>query len=434
LQIKIRAVSKELPGNRYFSKKFQMELFHIFSILVVLAAFFAYLNFRLIKLPGSIGLMALSLLFSILILLSGQVLSPFRKVVSEMLIAFDFSDLLLEGMLSFMLFAGAIPIKYEDIKNERLSIFFYSTVSVIISTLIVGFATYFLFSLFGVNISLINCMLFGALISPTDPIAVLSILKSAGITKSLETKIAGESLFNDGVAVVVFLTILQLAKPGAQLDAGSIILLFGQEALGGILLGLIIGYLGCRLFSSIDNYKIEVFITLAIVMGGYTLAHFIHVSGPLAMVIAGLITGNRGKAVGMSETTAEYVDKFWELIDDILNALLFVLIGMEVLIISTSNVIMVIGIILIILILITRFVSVWLPSLVIRLKEKIHTSTLMILTWGGLRGGISIALALSLPEYLNKDIFVTVTYIVVCFSILVQGLTISKVAKRLSAL
>jgi len=406
-----------------------MELFHLISILVVLSAIFAYINFRFIKLPGTIGLMAVSLFFSILILLSGQLLSPFRNMVAEMLVTIDFSELLLEGMLSFMLFAGAIPIKYEDLKSEKLSIFFFSTVSVIISTFIVGISTYFLFSLFGISISLINALLFGALISPTDPIAVLSILKNAGISKSLETKIAGESLFNDGVAVVVFLTILQLAKPGVELDAGNILLLFGQEAVGGVILGISLGYIGYLIFKSINNYKVEVLITLAIVMGGYTLAHYIHVSGPLAMVIAGLITGNHGKKLGMSQMTAEYVDKFWELADDILNTVLFVLIGMEVLIIKTSSTMIIIGLLLIIIVLITRFISVWLPSVVIRLREIIPFRALIILTWGGLRGGISIALALSVPANLNRDILVTVTYIIVCFAILVQGLTINKVAR-----
>jgi CPA1 family monovalent cation:H+ antiporter len=407
-----------------------MELFHLFSILLVLAVLFAYINFRVVKLPGTIGLMAVSLFFSILILLSGQLLSPVRNMVADMLVKIDFSDLLLEGMLSFMLFAGAIPIKYDDLKSEKLSIFFFSTVSVIISTFVVGLVTFYLLSLFGIKISLINALLFGALISPTDPIAVLSILKNAGIPKSMETKIAGESLFNDGVAVVVFITILQLAKPGAELNTGNILLLFGQEAIGGIILGIILGFVGYKLFSSIDNYKIEVLLTLAIVMGGYTLAHFIHVSGPLAMVVAGLITGNRGKSMGMSETTAEYVDKFWELIDEILNTLLFVLIGMELLIIKSNITIIIISVLLIVVIIGTRFFSVWLPSMIIRLKEKIPRSTLIVLTWGGLRGGISIALALSVPDHLNKDILVTITYIVVCFSILVQGLTISKVAKK----
>ncbi len=406
-----------------------MGLFHLISILLVLSAIFAYINFRFIKLPGTIGLMALSLFFSILILLSGQLLSPFKNIVAEMLVSIDFSELLLEGMLSFMLFAGAIPIKYEDLKSEKRSIFFYSTVSVIISTFIVGISAYFLFSLFGISISLINALLFGALISPTDPIAVLSILKNAGVSKSLETKIAGESLFNDGVAVVVFLTILQLAKPGTELNAGNVLLLFGQEAVGGVILGILLGYVGYFLYVSIDNYKVEVLITLAIVMGGYTLAHYIHVSGPLAMVIAGLITGNHGKKLGMSEMTAEYVDKFWELADDILNTVLFVLIGMEVLIIKTSSTMIFIGLLMIVIVLMTRFISVWLPSVIIRLREIIPRRALIILTWGGLRGGISIALALSVPASLNRDILVTVTYIIVCFAILVQGLTINKVAR-----
>lgn len=406
-----------------------MGLFHLISILLVLSAIFAYINFRFIKLPGTIGLMALSLFFSILILLSGQLLSPLKNIVAEMLVSIDFSELLLEGMLSFMLFAGAIPIKYENLKSEKRSIFFYSTVSVIISTFIVGISAYFLFSLFGISISLINALLFGALISPTDPIAVLSIFKNAGVSKSLETKIAGESLFNDGVAVVVFLTILQLAKPGTELNAGNILLLFGQEAVGGVVLGILLGYVGYFLYVSIDNYKVEVLITLAIVMGGYTLAHYIHVSGPLAMVIAGLITGNHGKKLGMSEMTAEYVDKFWELADDILNTVLFVLIGMEVLIIKTSSTMIFIGLLMIVIVLMTRFISVWLPSVIIRLREIIPRRALIILTWGGLRGGISIALALSIPASLNRDILVTVTYIIVCFAILVQGLTINKVAR-----
>ena len=407
-----------------------MELFHLISILIVLSAFFAYINFRFLKLPGTIGLMSVSLLFSLLLLVSGQLLSPFKSMVTEKLSTINFSELLLEGMLSFMLFAGAIHIKYQNLKSEKLSILLFSTISVIISTFIIGFSTYFLFQLFNIRISLVNALLFGALISPTDPISVLSILKTAGITKSLETKIAGESLFNDGVAVVLFITILQLTKPGVELNAGNVILLFGREAIGGIVLGIILGYLGYRIFISIDNYQVEVLITIALVMGGYTLAHYIHVSGPLAMVVAGLITGNHGKTFGMSATTVEYVDKFWELIDGILNAILFVLIGLELLIIQTSITIISISLLLIMIGLVTRYFSVWLPSIVIRLKEKIARKTLLVLTWGGLRGGISIALALSIPAGLNKDIFVTVTYVIVCFSILVQGLTIGKLVKR----
>jgi len=409
-----------------------MDFFHLFSILIVISALFSYINFRYLKLPNAIGIMLVSLFFSFLVLIAGYFFPTIKTAAAAQLNNIDFSELLLEGMLSFMLFAGAIHIKYEDLKLERLSIMLFSTLSVLISTFIVGFAAYYLLGFFGLEVNLINALLFGALISPTDPIAVISILKSAGVSKSLETKIAGESLFNDGVAVVVFITILQISKPGAEVSFQSISLLFGQEAIGGLLLGAFTGWLGYRLIASIDNYQVEVLITLAVVMGGYTLAHFIHVSGPLAMVIAGLITGNQGKKFGMSVTTAEYVDKFWELIDEILNAILFVLIGFELLIVQTSTTLLLVAFILIIIVLITRFISVLIPSLFIRLKEELTNRTVLILTWGGLRGGISIALALSIPLDFHKDIWVTITYVIVCFSILVQGLTIGKLAKKMS--
>ena len=408
-----------------------MDLFHLFSILIVLSAGFAYINFRILKLPNAIGLMLVSLIFSFIILILGYYFPSFKESIAIKMDNINFSELLLEGMLSFMLFAGAIHIKFKDLNNEKLSILLFSTFSVLISTFIIGFASYYLLTFMGINVKLIHAMLFGALISPTDPIAVLSILKSAGVSKSLETKIAGESLFNDGVAVVVFITILKLAQPGANLEISSILLLFGQEAIGGLLLGLGIGYIGYKLIASIDNYQVEVLITLAIVMGGYTFAHFIHVSGPLAMVAAGLITGNQGKKLGMSDVTAEYIDKFWELVDEILNAVLFVLIGLELLIIQTNEKILFAAIILLLITLITRYISIYIPSIAVRLKEKITQKTILILTWGGLRGGISIALALSIAPEFSKDIWVTITYVIVCFSILVQGMTIGKFAKRM---
>ncbi|SDX42891.1 cation:proton antiporter [Flavobacterium degerlachei] len=408
-----------------------MDLFHLFSILIVLSAGFAYINFRILKLPNAIGLMLVSLLFSFFILVMGYYFPSFKDSVAIKMNSINFSELLLEGMLSFMLFAGAIHIKFKDLNNEKLSILLFSTISVLISTFIIGFTTYYLLNFMGVNVNLIHAMLFGALISPTDPIAVLSILKTAGVSKSLETKIAGESLFNDGVAVVVFITILKLAKPGADLNISSILMLFGQEAIGGLLLGILIGYIGYKLIASIDNYQVEVLITLAIVMGGYTFAHYTHVSGPLAMVAAGLITGNQSKSLGMSDITAEYVDKFWELIDEILNALLFVLIGLELLIIQTNQKILFAAILILFITLITRYISVYIPSIAVRLKERISQKTLLILTWGGLRGGISIALALSIDPEFSKDIWVTITYVIVCFSILVQGMTIGKFAKRM---
>lgn len=408
-----------------------MDVFHLFSMLIVLSAGFAYINFRILKLPNAIGLMLVSLVFSFVILIMGYYFPSFKEDIAIKMDSINFSELLLESMLSFMLFAGAIHIKFKDLNNEKLSILLFSTISVLISTFIIGFASYYLLNFMGVEVQLIHAMLFGALISPTDPIAVLSILKSAGVSKSLETKIAGESLFNDGVAVVVFITILQLAKPGADLNITSILLLFGQEAIGGLVLGIIIGYVGYKLIASIDNYQVEVLITLAVVMGGYTLAHYTHVSGPLAMVAAGLITGNHGKSLGMSDITAEYVDKFWELVDEILNALLFVLIGLELLVIQTNQKILFAAIIILFITLITRYISVYIPSIAVRLKERITQKTILILTWGGLRGGISIALALSInPEY-NKDIWVTITYVIVCFSILVQGMTIGKFAKKM---
>jgi CPA1 family monovalent cation:H+ antiporter len=408
-----------------------MGIFHVFSILIVLSAGFSYINYRILKLPTAIGLMLVSLIFSLFILLWGFYFPSFKDSVAIKMDSIDFGTLLLESMLSFMLFAGAIHIKFKDLKNEKLSILLFSTISVLISTFIIGATTFYLLAIMGLNVNFIHALLFGALISPTDPIAVLSILKTAGVSKSLETKIAGESLFNDGVAVVVFITILKLAQPGADLNYSSILMLFGQEAIGGLVLGIIIGFIGFKLIASIDNYQVEVLITLAIVMGGYTLAHYLHVSGPLAMVAAGLITGNQSKIRGMSDVTAEYVDKFWELIDEILNAVLFVLIGLELLVIQINQKILFAAVIILFITLITRYISVYIPSIAIRRREKITQKTLLILTWGGLRGGISIALALSIDPDFNKDIWVTITYVIVCFSILVQGMTIGPFAKKM---
>ena len=408
-----------------------MDIFPLLSLLIVLSAAFAYLNFRFLKLPNAIGLMLVSLLFSLAIIGVSYFIPSLKDHVEVLLNNINFSELLLEVMLSFMLFAGAIHIKFKDLKAEKLSIMLFSTLSVIISTIIVGYASFYLLHLFNLEVTLIQCMLFGSLISPTDPIAVLSILKTAGVTKSLETKIAGESLFNDGVAVVVFITILQLAKPNADVSVLSILTVFGQEAIGGIILGAIVGWIGYKFIASIDSYNVEVLITLAVVMGGYSLAHYTHVSGPLAMVIAGLITGNHGKSLGMSDITAEYIDKFWELLDEILNALVFVLIGLELLIIQVNYVIVLVATIIIFVVLLTRYISVYIPSILIRLKEEISHKTIIILTWGGLRGGISIALALSIPNELGKEIWVTITYIIVCFSILVQGMSIGKLVTLL---
>jgi len=408
-----------------------MELFHLFSILLIFVAGFAYINYRYIKLPTAIGLMLMALILSLVLIVVGYFIPSVKDLLVLTLEKVDFSSLVLDFMLSFMLFAGAIHIRFEDLKQESLSIVTYSTMSVLISTFLIGTIMFYMLPAFGLQQDYIYCLLFGSLISPTDPIAVISILKKAGVNKSLETKIAGESLFNDGVAVVVFLTIFELAQSGQSFNLSETALLFLKEAGGGIVLGLVFGYTGYKLISSIDNYQVEVIITLAVCMGGYTVAHFLHISGPLAMVIAGLITGNHGKVLGMSDETADYIDKFWELVDEILNAVLFVLIGLELIILDLNPTVIVIGQITIFIALGARYISLVIPSLLIRFKEKIEGSTLKILTWGGLRGGISIALALSLTETQGKSIWLTITYIVVCFAILVQGLTIGKVSKKL---
>ncbi len=409
-----------------------MDLYSTFSILIVLSALFAYVNHRYIKLPGSIGVMFIAMVFSLGLVALANVwpgmVDRFRGLIGGI----DFSELLLEAMLSFMLFAGAIHIKLDELKEQRLPVILFSTLSVVLSTFLIGGVFYALLPLFAMDTPFIHCLLFGALISPTDPIAVLGILKEAKVPRSLEMKIAGESLFNDGVAVVVFLTVLKVAVDPGSFGASDIALLFAREAIGGIALGLAIGYGGFLLMRSIDNYKVEVMLSLAVVMGGYTLAHAIHVSGPLAMVAAGILIGNQGKKYAMSATTAEYVDKFWELLDEILNAVLFVLIGLELLIIQMRTEYYLIGAIAIVIILAIRFISVWAPAQLIKFKEHISLSTITLLTWGGLRGGISIALGLSLRPEMGKELWVSITYIVVAFSILVQGLTIGRLAKRVA--
>ncbi|MEO6883756.1 MAG: sodium:proton antiporter [Bacteroidia bacterium] len=409
-----------------------MTLYTAFSILICLTAFFAYINNRFVKLPATIGLMVLALISSFVLIGIGIVNPAILEKATTYLRHFNFSELLMGSMLSFMLFAGAIHIKLEQLKQEKIPVIVFSTFSVLLSTFIIGIVTYYLLGLFNIQTNLIYCLLFGSLISPTDPIAVLAILKEAKISPSLEMTIAGESLFNDGVAVVIFLTILQVAEQSNSIHFTGIILLFAQEAIGGILFGIIIGYLGLMLMREIDDYKVEVLITLALVMGGYSLANFLHTSGPLAMVAAGIIIGNQGKEHAKSKKSSEYIYTFWELLDEILNAILFVLMGLELLIIHFVPVYIVIGLLMIVLVLATRYISVFLPSQFIKFKEKITQRTLVILTWGGLRGGISIALALSLQPEMQKDLWVILTYCVVTFSILVQGLTIGKLARKKS--
>ncbi len=407
-----------------------MNFFHVVSVLIVLSAAFGYINYRFLRLPHTIGMLLIALITSLGLVGLGYLNIGFKQEVAKAIKGIDFSYILLNVMLSFLLFAGAINVNSKKLLESKYPVMVFATLGVITSTFIVGTIFYYFMILINSRIDYIYCLLFGALISPTDPIAVLGILKEAGIPKSLEVKITGESLFNDGVAVVIFLSLYQVAKIGIEnLSAIDVGLLFLREAAGGIILGFALGYAGFYLLKSIDNYKVEVVITLAIVTGGYSLAEILQVSGPLSMVVAGIITGNRGRRYAMSDTTQSYVDKFWEMTDEILNALLFMLIGFEFLVIDLKPFYLLIGLFGIVVILFARFVSVGIP--VQAMKHTFTKHSILILTWGGLRGGISVALALSLQSEMNRSFFVAVTYVIVLFSIGVQGLTIGKLVKRL---
>lgn len=409
-----------------------MELYYSFSALIVLASLFAYVNHRYLKLPSTIGIMTMAIFASIIIRFAGDWLFPNTSThITNLISGLDFTEVLMGAMLNFLLFAGAIHVNFADLREQRLPVLTFSTLSVVLSTFIIGLLVYYLIPLFGHEMPFIFCLLFGALISPTDPIAVLGILKKADVPKSLETKIAGESLFNDGVAVVLFAVILQLTQSSeTELTFGAISWLLAKEAIGGLLLGAALGITASNAIKSIDDYIVSALITLSVVMGGYLIAHSIHISGPMTMVAAGLIIGNYGKRVAMSPVTKDYLTKFWELIDEILNAILFLFIGFELLLIPDLRSYWLISVIAILIVLFARFVSIWGPSLVVPFKPKFSQGTLAVLVWGGLRGGVSIALVLSVTSPAYKDLLLEMTYFVVVFSILVQGLSIGKVAQK----
>ena len=410
-----------------------MDYFTIISVLVVLAAIFGYINVRFLKLPNTIGLMLITIVFTLAIIGLSYFDSTLLDAEKEMITKIDFKTVLMDVMLSFLLFAGALHTNFEQLKVQRWPVFAFATLGVLVSTFLVGTVMFYVLQLLGLEVAYIYCLLFGALISPTDPIAVLGILKQAGVPKKLETKIVGESLFNDGVGVVVFLTIYQIAALGGdKVEVMDVITLFGQEVIGGVALGLLLGYVTYRLMKSIDDYDIEVIITLAAVMAGTAIAQALHLSAPLAMVTAGLMVGmDTVRESAMSEVTENYVDKFWELIDILLNTILFVLIGMEMLILSLEGNYIVAGLLAIPIILACRYTSLILPINFFKKRLDFVPNTNLIMTWGGLRGGISIALALGLTEVMHRDLFLVITYIVVVFSILVQGLTVERLVKRL---
>lgn len=402
-----------------------MGMFSLIAILVSLAAIFSYINFRLIKLPTTIGILLITILTSLVIVILGLFgLGEIHVKAAYALNRMDFNKTLMNGMLSFLLFAGALHVNLEDLSKHKYIIIILATFGIVANTFIVGSLAWLVFALVNIKLSYIYCLLFGALIAPTDPIAVIGILKKARVSKSLETKITGESLFNDGVAVVVFLILLEIATGGHEVTFQHISFLFIEEAVGGIVFGFVTGMIAFFMLKAVDNYQVEILVTLALIMGGYTLANMLHVSGPIAVVVAGLLIGNKGRLLAMSEKTRGHLDSFWELIDEVLNAVLFLMIGMEVLVVTIKINYLIAGLIMIPIVLIARFISVGVPVTLMRFLKEFSPNTIKILTWGGLRGGISVALALSLPAGESREVLLTITYIIVVFSIVAQGLTI----------
>ncbi len=408
-----------------------MTALQIASLMIVLAGLFGSINYFFLKLPASIGILVVALIAS----LSIMVLDVFMPAlglsasIKGSVESLEFSDTLLEGMLGLLLFAGALHVKLSDLRAQAWTVALMATIGVGISTAIAGLGLYF-----ALGVPLLVALVFGALISPTDPVAVLGVLREANLRKSLETQIAGESLFNDGVGYVVFLFLIGLAFPSAahgEASVGAALILFAKEAIGGAVLGFALGWIVFQMMKRIDDYPLEVLLSLGLAFGGYQLAVLLGVSGPIMAVVAGLLIGDVGVKYGMSQLTREYLNAFWKLIDEILNALLFLLIGVEVFAIAFDQDMILAGVLGIFLSLSARLAAVALPVFMLSRWKKYRRDVIPIMTWGGLKGGISVALALSVPENEYKPLILTITYIVVLFSIIVQGLTIAPLAKRL---
>ncbi len=409
------------------------SLFELVGLLIALSALFGFLNYRLLRLPDVIGITAVGLLFSIAMLLLGGLQPALTQQAARIVEHIDFPEVVFHGMLSALLFAGSLHVNLANLKAERLPIIALATAGVLMSTFIIGGIAYGLAMAAGLALPLIHCLLFGALISPTDPIAVLGILKLVGASKKLESRITGESLFNDGTGVVVFMVLLGLAGGEGDASAGSILGLFALEAGGGIVFGLAIGALALWMLRNIDSYAVEIMLTLAIVTAGYSLAETLHLSAPLYVVAAGLVIGNLGPGKALSERTQAHLFPFWQLIDEILNLLLFGLIGLELLALEFSWQPVLAGAVMVPMVLAARWISVGLPMRAMQrlLPERDEAHTVTVMAWGGLRGGISIALALSLPSGAEKEVIVWATYVVVLFSILVQATTLAPLMRRL---
>ena len=410
-----------------------MTFFQSLAAILVVTAVASYINTRYLRWPPTVGLLVISLAGSLIVILLGEIgvisLTDAARVVETI----NFEEVVLNGMLAFLLFAGALHVDIDRLRRQKLPITIMATAGVAGATLITGTLFWLAADLVGFDLPYSWALLFGALIAPTDPIAVLGILKGANAPKSLETKIASESLFNDGIAVVVFVTILETITGHTEPTLGNISMFLLEEVVGGAALGLALGFGTFYLMRSLDDYATELLLTLALVTGGYALAVAIHVSGPIAVVVAGIVIGNQARQLAMSTLTREHLDTFWELIDSVLNAALFILIGLELLLVSVTSAALRLGLLAIPIMLAARFISVSIPISLMRLNSNrvFSAGVIRIMTWGGLRGGISIALALSLPHSEFRDVLITATYIVVIFSIVVQGLTFGRLVKSL---
>ena len=406
-----------------------MNAYTALIFLISLSAIFAYINHRFLKLPFVIGVFILSTVLSVVIISAKFWINiPFEEIKIAISNA-HIDKVILNVLLGFLLFAGSLHTKWDDIKQQIKPIVTFAFGGVLLSTLIIAIIFYYVAQLLQVQIDFIYCLLFGALISPTDPIAVLGILTKANVTKKIETTIVGESLFNDGVGVVVFIALLETLNSGS-FNLSHVGIIFLQEAVGGIVIGLVLGYILHLLLKSIDHYETEVLLTLAFVMGGYAVSNYFHISGALAMVVMGLMTGNYRQELAMSDTTQEYVHKFWELLDVILNALLFILIAFVIIVIDFKAEYILLGFVSIFIVLLSRIIIVYFPIITLKKFLQLNTKDAKIITWGGLRGGLSLALVLSLPDSNTKEILLITTYFCVLFSIIIQGLTIEKLAKK----
>ena len=422
-----------------------MDVLELSTVLLLLASFFSIINLRILKLPQTIGLMILAICLSLIVLIIGIISPPFLESVTSLTDQFDFSLLLLNVMLPFLLFAGAISINVHELLKDKVTILLLASVGVVFSTFAVGTGLYWLiqqsfFGLTTLGLTFVDCLLFGALIAPTDPIAVLSMIKKMNLSTTTETRIAGESLFNDGIGVVLFLTLLSVKVEGIEnVTAQSVSILFATEVIGGVVLGSAIGYLGLKLLHYIENQhvELEVIITLSLVLVVSVIAHRYHLSGPIGVVMLGLFLNKNidtdKKADGVQKAMGEYVYKFWHLLDETLNAILFILIGLEIISVlrSFDFIYLIISFAVILLVVVSRWIGVLIPIKILSFKKQFEKNTALIITWGGLRGGLSIALALNLPDSIGegKSLILFLTYIIVLFTILVQGLTLKKIVK-----